>query len=89
MKLVKPYISIEEALKNPEQWIPDGIYCYKPNYDSDSIFDMTGYLCPFWDMKNNTEGYCHYLEIGDWDEEGTFLLWDMCKECCVNCNYID
>ena len=28
MKLVKPDVSIEEALQEPEKWIPHGIYCY-------------------------------------------------------------
>ena len=29
-------------------------------------------------------GYCHYLKTGDWFDDGTLLLWDMCKECGIN-----
>ena len=43
MKLIKPDVSIEEAMKEPEKWIPDGIYCYTPNCDGDSIFEETIY----------------------------------------------
>ena len=80
-KLVKPDISIEEALKNPEKWIPEGCYC-----------ESGSYLCPFWDYvegRNDMEdGYCRYLKKGDlefWEEDGfDSLLWDMCKECGIN-----
>ena len=89
MKLIKPDVSIEEAMKEPEKWIPNGIYCYTPNCDGDSIFETTGYLCPFWDSNKNKpymeNGCCHYLKIeDDWNAEYLTLLWDMCKECDVN-----
>ena len=29
-------------------------------------------------------GYCHYLELGDWMDGGSNLLWDQCKECGIN-----
>ena len=81
MKLVKPDVSIEEALKNPEKWIPEGIYC-----------ESGSYLCPFWecipDRERMEDGYCHYLKKGDlefWEEDGfDSLLWDQCKECGIN-----
>lgn len=62
---------------NPEQYIPNGWYCYRG-----------AYVCPFWD-KDETKpeqasGYCHYLKEGDWQQNYTSLLWDMCKECDVN-----
>ena len=85
MKLVKPNVSIEEALREPEEWIPNGIYCYVPSSDNKTI----GYLCPFWDRKEGRphmeNGYCHYLQVGD-DLNGEYLtlLWDMCKECGIN-----
>ena len=85
MKLVKPDVSIEEALQEPEKWIPHGIYCYV----SSSNNETPGYLCPFWDSNKNKpymeNGCCHYLKIeDDWDAEYLTLLWDMCKECDVN-----
>ena len=80
-KLTKPDVSIEDALKEPEKWIPEGIYCESGNY-----------LCPFWDYISDREdmedGYCHYLKMGDlefYEKNGWLtLLWDMCKECGVN-----
>lgn len=94
MKLIKPDIAIEEALQEPEKWVPEGPYYYKPNHDSDSIYEITGYLCPLWDndkTKPHMEnGYCHYLQIGDdWDAEYLTLLWDMCKECDINYNELE
>ena len=57
--------------------IPFGIYCY----------DNNG-RCPYWDKDREREeqdnGYCHYLEAGDWEHEGVGLLWDQCKECGIN-----
>ena len=58
--------------------IPPGIYCH---YGLD-------YICPFWaiqaDKLNQENGYCHYLQRGDWDRDGGGLLWDQCKECGIN-----
>ena len=60
--------------ESAESFIPKGIYCY----------DEKG-LCPFWDkfkeLPNQSNGYCHFLEVGDFSSSGTFLLWDQCKEC--------
>lgn len=91
-KLIQPDVSIEDALKEPEKWIPKGLYCYYWHDDGNSIFDKTGYLCPFWDRikdrEHQEDGYCHYLKNGDlefYEENGWLtLLWDMCKECGVN-----
>lgn len=59
------------------QIIPKGCYCY----------DERG-TCPFWDsiegMPDQANGYCHWLQSGDWEDDGTFLLWEMCKECGLN-----
>jgi hypothetical protein len=68
---------LSEKLKEPEKYIPDGIYCYN-NFSK----------CPFWDMNKDmphqNSGYCHYLKEGDWYEDGTMLLWDQVKECDIN-----
>lgn len=41
--------------------------------------------CPYWsrnpDKPYQENGYCSYLEQGDWEVEGLSLLWDQCKEC--------
>jgi hypothetical protein len=65
-----------EMLKVLHQQIPKGLYCY----------DEKG-LCPFWEaIKGKPEqenGYCHYLNWGDWMPNGG-LLWDQCKLCGIN-----
>lgn len=57
--------------------IPNGCYCY----------DNNG-TCPFWDKikdrPHQESGYCHWLQVGDFDINGTMLLWDQCKECGLN-----
>ena len=56
--------------------IPKGFYCY----------DTNG-VCPYWSLNKNKphqeNGYCSYLEQGDWDEH-LGLLWDQVKECNIN-----
>ena len=63
--------------KAQEQYIPEGAYCYSERG-----------ICPFWEMDptepEQENGFCHYLNEGDWDSEGVSLLWDQCKECGVN-----
>ena len=57
--------------------IPHGCYCYDENG-----------VCPFWDsmpsMGEHSHGYCHWIESGDWESDGTSLLWDQTKECGIN-----
>ena len=64
-----------------EEQIPRGCYCY--TYDKNKYV-----VCPFWYKNPNKvdqdNGYCSYLSKGDWEEDGTFLLWDQCKECGIN-----
>ena len=60
-----------------ESRIPEGPYCYDGNG-----------ICPWW-TRNNTKpeqdnGYCGYLQLGDWESKGLSLLWDQCKECGIN-----
>ena len=79
-KLRKPDVSIEEALKEPDKWIPNDCYCYYGDY-----------LCPFWELKHDKylgkNGYCHYLKHDDAyyvDRDYLSLLFDMVKECGIN-----
>lgn len=68
--------------------IPVGLYCYKIK----SIDKSTGRLsidtCPYWDNIEE-HGYCHYMECGDGDEDGTILLFDQVKECGINLDDIE
>lgn len=81
----------EKYFKNPEQYIPEGAYCYNGNE-----------TCPFWEINeskpNQENGYCHFLKKGDWNLNNNYfggLLWDRCKECnikkyekwCADCEY--
>ena len=67
----------EKYFINPEEYIPNGFYCYNGNN-----------LCPFWDIDKSkpkqNNGYCHYLKHADWEQEYISLIWDKCKECDVN-----
>lgn len=57
--------------------IPRGPYCYDENG-----------VCPYWSCDTSRpsqeNGYCAYLETGDWEDEGCSLLWDQVKECGEN-----
>lgn len=71
-----------------ETLIPEGDFCYQ---------ETAGQLkaCPFWAKLDSMvarygehrSGYCHYLKMGDWMPDGTFLLSDQVKECGVK--YLD
>ena len=58
--------------------IPRGMYCYDENG-----------ICPYWSRRNGKpyqeDGYCSYMEMGDWEADHFFsLLWDQVKECDIN-----
>jgi hypothetical protein len=68
--------------------IPPGPYCYMFVDISDKGVAKT-LRCPYWEKRLDKpiqeNGYCHYLERGDWEDgEGIPLLWDGCKECGLN-----
>jgi hypothetical protein len=72
---------IKKLLKEPEKYIPQGCYCYER-------IQGKFRACPFWDCDetkpDQENGYCHYLEEGDWENDHFGLLWDMVKECGIN-----
>lgn len=41
--------------------------------------------CPYWDRVDGyhyqNNGFCHWLDSGDWESKGHSLLWDQVKEC--------
>ena len=76
-----------------ESVIPKGCYCYGNMRDEGGknknglpIFKVD--VCPYWDKDEDREeqmnGYCWFLEEGDWENGGGGLLWDQCKYCGVN-----
>lgn len=65
--------------------IPNGIYCY-------TIINGKRERCPYWSLSESHEyqnnGYCSYLQQGDWDNKCGGLLWDSIKECNIN-NFLE
>ena len=69
--------------------IPKGDYCYEI---LEVVYPENGSLpylktkrCPYWEkieeQPPQDDGYCHWLEMGDNDDEHMGLLWDQVKEC--------
>lgn len=73
--------------KDPSK-IPTGYYCYTLKKDIKTPKIEVEYFCPYWKRvqgkPEQENGYCDFMELGDWMENGTMLLWDGCKECNVN-----
>ena len=68
-----------------KKWIPKKtVYCYTRHKDK-SITP-----CKWWSLRRNKptqdNGFCLYLNSGDWEYSYTSLLWDMCKECGIKEN---
>jgi hypothetical protein len=67
--------------------IPHGHYCYEP-LSVDPNGKMKIKKCPFHTIDNNHEhqnnGFCNYLNAGDWMDDGTLDLWDSIKNCEIN-----
>lgn len=82
----------DEAGMQVENHIPKGPYCYTPiSLVEDPATGMPRMLtkrCPFWAIDPSQpmqmNGYCAYMGAGDWEDEGTLLLWDQVKECGVH-----
>jgi hypothetical protein len=76
-------------LPKDESLIPKNTqYCYIPNgteIRDDGKIVLKTIPCPFYDWDDEqdeqVQGYCHFIQQGDWMEGGTMLLWDQCKEC--------
>ena len=62
--------------KHPE--IPVGPYCYGADNKQ----------CPHWAVRDDREhqnnGYCSFLERGDWEGDGNLLLCENSKVCGIN-----
>jgi hypothetical protein len=77
--------------------IPKGVYCYSHtgkmvkvyHSEANQVIEVPGIICcPYWaswpNKPEQENGYCHYLEEGDWEVDGISHLWDQIKECGIN-----
>ncbi len=79
-------------LKGNIDVIPPGPYCYRPlgkGYTGeDGMFVYPIDPCPYWamaeDKPHQENGYCAFMKIGDWMENGTWHLFDQLKECGID-----
>lgn len=75
--------------------IPVGCYCYGVvdigNNDTGQKFNIKTTKCPYWSLNTNRayqeNGYCSFLEEGDWQYGGLGTLWDQVKICGINEGY--
>ena len=75
-----------------EKLIPPGSYCYiildiiskGANYPPVLKTLRCPYLSINKDHPEQENGYCAFLEQGDWDDGHGGLLWDGVKECGIN-----
>lgn len=64
-----------------ESVVPEGPYCYNiVRIEPPKIITQT---CPYWGCISDF-GYCKLLEVGDWMDNSSGLLWDQVKECGIN-----
>lgn len=81
-------IARHAELNGDESVIPEGDYCYtplgfEPGEDGQPP-RMKIKLCPYWALRGQQDGFCAKLGCGDYDEDGTLLLFDQTKECDFN-----
>lgn len=82
-------IDLKEKMREPEKYIPKNTpYCYTFGEPLMNGFGFNIEPCPFHNYADNRpeqqNGYCHLLDIGDWQENAPDLLWDGCKCCGIN-----
>lgn len=73
--------------RKPRRNIPRGLYCYKLLYvehDENGMY-LKQKLCPYWSIDKtkpkHDNGYCSFMESGDWEQPYVSLIWDQVKEC--------
>lgn len=71
--------------RSMKKWIPKNqCYCYNI-IEKGKDGKLKTETCKWhrFSKKHDEQenGYCLYLNKGDWQENGTLLLWDRCKEC--------
>lgn len=86
----EPVVKVEKLLgiHKDKSVIPPGMYCYTIKDIDIKTGRMKTNICPYWSIDESKpyqgNGYCSFLELGDWMENGTSLLFDQCKECGIN-----
>ena len=87
-------MNIPKWIMKPVSIIPKGQYCYEhlEHIKGTLRLKVIG-TCPYWwcnpKADDQSFGYCQYIEVGDWEEGGTLLLFDMVKECGVGDDWED
>lgn len=79
-------------LHGDEAVIPEGPACYTllgvDQQADQSLPRIRIKRCPYWaahpGKPHQMSGYCAKLKTGDWEDDGTILLWDQIKECGIN-----
>lgn len=71
-----------------ETVIPKGYYCYTTLSVDKSTGRIKTKVCPYWSIREDKpyqmNGYCSFINAGDWEDDWCGLLWDQVKECGVN-----
>ena len=71
----------------PLDVIPHGLYCYT-DIENEKNWSYKFKVCPYWELRADKpvqeNGYCHYLQTGDWEYKDSSMLWDQVKECGIN-----
>ena len=75
-----------------EAWEKHGIYRVSPcpyweHYDVNIHGPLPAGLAEYQNSYNGA--YCKFLKAGDWEPDGTMLLWDQVKECGINDDWED
>jgi len=77
--------------KKSTKLIPHGDYCYTPvkvvmSKKRGPVQKVRP--CPYWSIRDGKpsqmNGYCSYLNEGDWHKKSQGLLWDQVKSCGIN-----
>ena len=66
-----------------ESVIPKGLYCYETlgfdGHTPSGLPIMKTKVCPYWDIDEDRpkqmNGFCWFMEKGDWHDGGGGLLW--------------
>lgn len=73
------------SIPKHEKYIPPGPYCYHIIDGPNKHGQLSILKCPYWESHpekpEQMNGYCRFIKKGDWEENGTTLLFDLCKEC--------
>jgi hypothetical protein len=76
-------------MEKDESLIPAGDYCYKFTGEKTPDGFLAINVCPYWtwhtDKDYEQNGYCEFLNIGDWMDNG-YITWlfDHQKICGIN-----